>query len=1000
MLPKSIEVCTRCSSAKTGLLTGLDRLQALCLHNTTEQLQSRSAEAEAPSTSVFVASPLPTVFYNCHFAGSLCNDVELTQHGAHAGTIDMELVYDKDSDRRDSRRGKICPKTWNKKHTCPEVDQPDVWVRDSTRNADGNRLRPNKISNKLQYNMGMNGRKRNYLIEDYSGTPSGLMYTCDEFPFASTIQGGTGLAGDPNAGLTYGATTYCAPQGSRCAKDVRWQDDWLASHGLLSQWKALTPGSAAKSNWMAAKNMYYPVSDQNMQAGALSELARHFSKLKGDLFLFKLKTFSDPNEPRFAYMELEEDDDEEDDEDGDVDMSNTRRDLDMQSAFQIQHAANTSQEYRDLDSESKSRLPTGGDSYAPTSGFISLTRPDISARSLRLAPTEASQLIFPNNATVTTLPSTSTIIDATERLASFDPIRSDPLSASLTRPALFSNSSTVSSHISLSYSSISNTISDNSTTYQRTVSTSGSLLYSGSFTTSKPWSSRSSSFGMSNLTQVTSLQPSSSNQTSRVASNVGASRIITLSSANQTSSTLASSTLLLGNNGKTTSSTQSSITNSLSSRNTTSSSTEATGVAAANTSASVTTTSIVELGIASMTPVSSKNSSISDISLSSRRMSQTLGLNSTASGIIKISKSSGSGTSATGSRSSTITSSMFSTKSDASDSTASSNSPSSVFSNFATPSSLHSGPSASASLRSTDTSNISTITVPHIWTMSSPVVTCSPPCIIMLPPFPLTDSTTIIPDPVTTKDQTITFPPITTDMVSFSWVTINNPGDKVTPIPVIDPPKPITSPDEKPPATVIPKFTVRLPILPPIMLATPSLASKPSSTPVPPSPPANAEDEADEDEGEEEEDEDEEEDCDVPGWDPSDFPMPVPDGEHFGTETSATDSADTSSAATTSSVAPSSTIAASSAPAPTSERQSELTSNTPPPPSTTSESPPSPTSSTSEPPQPPPPPPPSSTQEAPPPPPLPSAHPPCKTWRDCDCDSALTISCSGPAGGQ
>ncbi|CAD0044260.1 unnamed protein product [Aureobasidium pullulans] len=59
--------------------------------------------------------------------------------------------------------------------------------------------------------------------------------------------------------------------------------------------------------------MYYPVSDQNMQAGALSELA-------GDLFLFKLKTFSDPNEPRFAYMELEEDDDEEDDEDGDVDM--------------------------------------------------------------------------------------------------------------------------------------------------------------------------------------------------------------------------------------------------------------------------------------------------------------------------------------------------------------------------------------------------------------------------------------------------------------------------------------------------------------------------------------------------------------------------------------------------------------------------------------------------------------------------------------------------------
>ena len=91
----------------------------------------------------------------------------------------------------------------DRKHTCPETDQPDVWVYDSTRegNFDDDGSLPKKISNKLQFGSGIiqktnNGKitKRiNYLIADASSgpsdpvTPSGLMYTCDEFPFARLV---------------------------------------------------------------------------------------------------------------------------------------------------------------------------------------------------------------------------------------------------------------------------------------------------------------------------------------------------------------------------------------------------------------------------------------------------------------------------------------------------------------------------------------------------------------------------------------------------------------------------------------------------------------------------------------------------------------------------------------------------------------------------------------------------------------------------------------------
>jgi hypothetical protein len=150
-----------------------------------------SEKAGAASTKIEVISPLPTIYYNCYYAGSLCKNLELTQTGAFAGTIDMELVYDKDTKRRNSRRRKICPGTWNKNHLCPEPDQPDVWVFDQTRDTplDVLNTNPIKISSGLQPDV-----KPKYLIADYedavslTSSPSGLMYTCDEFPFARLVE--------------------------------------------------------------------------------------------------------------------------------------------------------------------------------------------------------------------------------------------------------------------------------------------------------------------------------------------------------------------------------------------------------------------------------------------------------------------------------------------------------------------------------------------------------------------------------------------------------------------------------------------------------------------------------------------------------------------------------------------------------------------------------------------------------------------------------------------
>ncbi|KAH0325449.1 hypothetical protein KCU74_g7476, partial [Aureobasidium melanogenum] len=271
-----------------------------------------SEKAGAKSTSIVTLDPAPTLWYNCRYGKSICNNVEKTQPGANAGTLQMELVYDTDTNRADARRtGKkdipgsgMCPGSWKNRHTCPEPDQPEIWVSDISRDRADDDDKPYlKLPNSLKYPSGkqqlLNKQKKpiaktNYQIADFNGRPSGLMYTCDEFPFASTIQGGSGLPGDANAGLSFASTTYCAPQSSSCARNNEWFDAWAIKFdeeaALYRKAKTGKGSKAALKRFRDETGFSFPQSDQDVQADALNDLWAIFNKQKKGLYSYQFRT--------------------------------------------------------------------------------------------------------------------------------------------------------------------------------------------------------------------------------------------------------------------------------------------------------------------------------------------------------------------------------------------------------------------------------------------------------------------------------------------------------------------------------------------------------------------------------------------------------------------------------------------------------------------------------------------------------------------------------------
>jgi hypothetical protein len=117
--------------------------------------------------------------------------------------------------RNHNRREQSCPGTWKNNHACPEFDQKTVWRNDGP--WDFTELEPNTNKNELKHRRDSQGN----IIER-----SRLIYTCDEFPPATWVEGGSGL--DKNTP----SETRCA--GFRCEKNTKAEQNWQAeAHSKL-----------------------------------------------------------------------------------------------------------------------------------------------------------------------------------------------------------------------------------------------------------------------------------------------------------------------------------------------------------------------------------------------------------------------------------------------------------------------------------------------------------------------------------------------------------------------------------------------------------------------------------------------------------------------------------------------------------------------------------------------------------------------------------------------
>ncbi|PGH10678.1 hypothetical protein AJ80_07434 [Polytolypa hystricis UAMH7299] len=166
----------------------------------------------------------PTLVYNCAQAPSLCKTV---RNYLPAGASTATLHYDSIADRKNARRDQSCPTDWAETHGCPESDQPQwkgrgrnyfsdvVMWHDKDGVAD-----PKRLADKSTKRDAQGKEKTVYRF-------AGVILTCDEWPAATWIEGGSGAA------------RYCAPEGRRCGgkSAVPTDQNWQGSgHAALRQW--------------------------------------------------------------------------------------------------------------------------------------------------------------------------------------------------------------------------------------------------------------------------------------------------------------------------------------------------------------------------------------------------------------------------------------------------------------------------------------------------------------------------------------------------------------------------------------------------------------------------------------------------------------------------------------------------------------------------------------------------------------------------------------------
>ncbi|KEZ41672.1 Uncharacterized protein SAPIO_CDS6833 [Scedosporium apiospermum] len=185
----------------------------------------RKDTASTPNRVIDIWPEVVFLEYNCFYMRDICKNSEnwfATPKGM-ARVPRYRFGYDFNTGKSNSfrsaqRRSASCPSSWKRNHVCPETDQLEVMRHDGQ--WPHNDLEPNTNVNQIRSRM-VNGRLES----------SQLRYTCDEFPPATWIEGGSGF--DSVEARAIAAETRCAA--FRCGKGVKSEQNWQATAHLKLQ---------------------------------------------------------------------------------------------------------------------------------------------------------------------------------------------------------------------------------------------------------------------------------------------------------------------------------------------------------------------------------------------------------------------------------------------------------------------------------------------------------------------------------------------------------------------------------------------------------------------------------------------------------------------------------------------------------------------------------------------------------------------------------------------
>lgn len=167
-------------------------------------------------------STLVYLTYNCHYMTAICQNAGNFMYSPRGLNRSQQNMFSYDFGRRTSRRRTAsCPPSWRAWHFCPELNQPPVWRQDGRWPyiaLDPVQTPPNVIQH-------IRGAFGTVVSNSY------LRYTCEEFPAATWVEGGSG-----HPTVVQPAETRCAAY--RCpgtaGMKVYGEQNWQArAHTLL-----------------------------------------------------------------------------------------------------------------------------------------------------------------------------------------------------------------------------------------------------------------------------------------------------------------------------------------------------------------------------------------------------------------------------------------------------------------------------------------------------------------------------------------------------------------------------------------------------------------------------------------------------------------------------------------------------------------------------------------------------------------------------------------------